>query len=102
MSEQVLCKDCKHSFRLLSEFPQWGGGYELRCRLDHRPEDIKLDPVIGPTKVKAYYERCSLARMSQFTKDIKPNHCGPEGKLWEPKHRRDLFKYIKHVGTVNG
>jgi len=102
MSEHILCKDCKHSFRSWSEFPQWGNGQEYKCKLSYTAELIKLDPVIGPIKQAAYYERCSLARATRFTKDVKEDHCGPEGKLWEPKHKKDLFKYIKHVGAING
>ena len=96
----VFCKSCNHSFRSIGEFPQWGTGHEYKCKLKYIPQSVTFDPVIGPTKQNAYYERCRVARASQFTKDIKENHCGPEGKFWEPKHKKDLFKYIKHVGTL--
>ena len=102
MNEQILCKDCKHSFRLLKEWPQWEGGYAYRCKQAFRPAEIKVDPVVGPIPQASYYERCSVARMSRFTKDVKEDHCGPEGKFWEPKHKKDLFKFIKHVGATNG
>jgi hypothetical protein len=99
MNEQILCKDCKHSFRLWKDFPNWGNGYEYKCRLAFRPAEVKLDPVVGPIPQASYYERCSIARMSRLSRDVKEDHCGPEGKLWAPKNKKDLFKYIKHVSV---
>jgi len=96
MSEQVLCKDCKHSFRQFSEFPQWGSGHEWRCRLNLIENEIVENRVTGNTIRPAYYERCALSRLDYLGKD-RPSTCGKEGKWWTPKNKRDLFKFIKHV-----
>ena len=93
---ELLCKDCKHSFRLWSDFPHWGSGYEWRCRNRFVEAQIKIDPVIGPKKEEAYYEKCGTARMSRLTRDIKDEHCGPEAKHWSPKHKKHLFLAIKY------
>jgi len=87
MSETVLCRDCKHAkwnpFRL----------YTWTCGQALVPARIKIDPVTGPTREKAYYKACTIARMSDEA-------CGKEGRLWAPKHKKDLFKLIKHVGSL--
>ena len=95
--EQVLCKDCKHSFKPWDEFFM-PASIALRCRIAFHPEEVKVDPVTGPATVKAHYDRCGLARSIAFLSE--PEKCGKEGKNWEPKNKRDLFKYIKHVGEV--
>jgi hypothetical protein len=95
--EQVLCKNCKHSFKLWHEIIM-STSISLRCRLAYHPEEIKIDPVTGPQKHEAYYDRCGYARTTAFSSE--PDKCGKEGKHWQPKNKRDLFKYIKHVGVV--
>jgi hypothetical protein len=95
--EQVLCKDCKHSFKLWHEIIV-PASISLRCRKAFHPKAVKIDPVTGPVKEDAYYERCGLARGTAFLSE--PDKCGKDGKNWEPKNKRDLFKYIKHVGAV--
>lgn len=98
MKEQteLLCKDCKHSFRTLSSWMAHGSkSYAYSCRLAYIPAHTEPDPVSGSKKVPARYESCNIARMSRLTKDIKEDHCGPEGKLWQPKHKKHLFLLIK-------
>ena len=95
----VLCKDCKHSFRKLSEFPQWGTGYEWRCRLNYIENEIIENRVTGDTVQSPYYARCSTTRMDFLSKDRKEEVCGKEGKWWAPKDKKDLFKFIKHVSV---
>jgi len=95
--EQVLCKDCKHSFKPWDEF-FLPASIALRCRVAYHPNEIKIDPVTGPQKHKAYYDRCAVARGTAFASE--PEKCGKDGKHWAPKNKRDLFKYIKHVGAV--
>jgi hypothetical protein len=95
--EQVLCKDCKHSFKLWHEF-YYSANIALRCRLAYHQEEIQVDPVTGPQKHKAYHDRCAVARGTAFASE--PEKCGKDGKNWGPKNKRDLFKYIKHVGAV--
>ena len=91
MSE-LLCKDCKHSFRSLSSFPIWGSGTEWRCRRAFVAEAVEHDPVTGPKKVAEHYQRCSAARGS-WTSAV----CGEKATLWEPKHKKDLFLWIKNA-----
>jgi hypothetical protein len=95
----VLCKDCKHSFRKLSEFPQWGSGYELRCRLNYIENEVVENRVTGNTIRPAYYERCSLTRMEYLSKDRNGEICGKAGNWWTPQNKKDLFKFIKHVSV---
>jgi hypothetical protein len=93
MSE-YLCKDCKHSFRQLIDLPQWGSGYEWRCRLNYIENEIVENRVTGNTVRAPYYERCSLTRMDFLSKDRKGEVCGKEGKWWQPKEKKGLFKLI--------
>jgi hypothetical protein len=98
MSEQVLCKDCKHSFRKFSELPQWGSGSEWRCRLNYIEDEIIENRVTGNIKVAPYYARCSASRMNwRLQEGVKL--CGKEGKWWAPRNNKDLFKFIKHVSV---
>jgi hypothetical protein len=95
MSERVLCKDCKHSFKPLSDWI-FADSYSLRCKLAHVEEKIVDDPVTGPKKEPAYYERCTNARYEWLR---NKDNCGPDGKFWQPKNKKGLFKLIKHVST---
>lgn len=91
MSE-LLCKDCKHSFRSFGSFPLWGSGTEWRCRKAFVAETTEHDPVTGPKKVAEHYQRCSSAR-GGWTSAV----CGEQAKLWEPKNKKDLFLWIKNA-----
>jgi hypothetical protein len=89
MSE-LLCKDCKHSFRPLSSFWYWGSGAEWRCRQAFVGEAVEQDPVNGPKTIPAHYLRCASARGGW-----REAVCGEQAKLWQPKNKKDLFKLIK-------
>ena len=91
MSEVVLCKDCKHSFRNWKEF--FGFYAPLRCRKVYFPESVEVDLVDGPTRKKAYYKTCSSERLFSNTEEL----CGKQGKLWEPKDKKNFFVYLKRV-----
>lgn len=91
MSE-LLCKDCRHSFRKLADLPNWGSGYEWRCREAWVEAAVEDDPVVGPKKVSGYYKRCSHARLHES----KPGWCGREGSLWEPKNKKFFFLDVKY------
>lgn len=101
MSEKVLCKDCKHSFRTISNFIFHGSSrYAWSCRKSFKPDNVEDDPVVGPKKVKGGYDSCSVARIGNDQyKPLDDHRCGENGRFWEPKHKRDLFKYIKHVSV---
>lgn len=91
MSDELLCKNCKHAFRSVLSLPIWGSGVEWRCRKAWVEETTKPDPVKGPERVPAHYQRCMTARAS-YTDSV----CGKEGRLWEPKSKKYFFLAIKH------
>lgn len=93
-NNQLLCKDCKHSFqlwydRLLMANPS----YTLRCRLSYREEVIEKNWVTGHKVKPPEYELCSSARYKYVSED-KDVNCSEQARFWAPKHRRDLFKLI--------
>jgi hypothetical protein len=51
------------------------------------------DVVVGDSVKKGYYQGCSFFRIGKS----EPNNCGYNGYYWEPKHKQDLFKFIKKV-----
>jgi hypothetical protein len=91
MEQTLLCKECRHSFKQLSEwfFPE---NISLRCRRAFHPAEIKIDPVTGPKQEPEYYDRCSTQRLSLLRQDQE--HCGPKAVFWEPRHKKGLFKLI--------
>lgn len=93
MSSELLCKNCKHSFRKLSNLTYWGSGHEWLCRKAFVPETTEINPVIGLETTPAYYKRCSLVRLHdhEYNKE-----CGKEAVWWEPKNKKFLFLAIKH------
>lgn len=100
MSEQVLCKDCKHSFRTLNSIVVHGfkSPYAYYCRKSYKPAHDVVDPVTGPKRVEARYDTCGVARIGSRVYD-QNERCGEQGHWWEPKNKRDLFKFIKHVSV---
>jgi hypothetical protein len=96
MTDKVLCKDCKHSFIPFQSF-LWHGfnTYAYKCRISFKETHEEFDPVTGPKKVKGEYQSCNIARVGSAVYGTE--RCGEEGKFWEPKNKKDLFKYIKHV-----
>jgi glutaredoxin len=82
------CKYCKHDFRNTTIFA-WGSDYAYVCTKDTVEDKEEINFVTGKVTVeKRDYERCSSMRLSM-------GECGHEGKFWEPKYEKDLFKYIK-------
>lgn len=95
MSSELLCKNCKHSFVQLKDW--WlSAPYRYSCRKAFTSAYTEHNPVMGEIKHPSKYDSCTTSRMSRYTKDIKEDHCGPEGKLWEPKNKKYLFLAIKH------
>ena len=98
--EQVLCKDCKHSFRTFANWMAHGSNrHAYTCRKAFTPEHIEQDPVLGSVKVVSRYAACGLARIGHPDRD---DRCGEIGKWWAPKDKKNLFKYIKHLGRIHG
>ena len=90
MTEQVRCLDCKHRKVTLADFFTTSKRYRGVCLKTWVPEKREFDPVTGEKITKAHYNNPTFARGYDTL-------CGKEGKLWEPKDKKDLFKFIKHV-----
>ncbi len=93
MSEnsKLICRDCKHSFVPISDrilaffnFSFKPNRYAYMCRKSYKTDGEEFHVVDGPTKVKRHYENCAATR-------LRSGVCGPNGSLWEPKHKKDLF-----------
>ena len=98
MSEQVLCKDCKHSFRKITDWLAHGStSHAYSCRKSYKPEHMEPDLILGAKKVPAKYDSCGVTRIGTAGRDH--GRCGEAGLWWEPKNKRDLFKFIKHVSV---
>lgn len=92
---ELLCKDCKHSFRTLTNILAHGltSEYAYQCRKSYVATHSEPNPVIGFKKVKAEYKSCGIARIG--SKVYGNERCGEEGKWWEPKEKKHLFLLIK-------
>lgn len=88
----LLCKDCKFSKLSPANLVMSLGGlvgvkdYMYKCSKAVTPAREIIDPVTGPTKIKAAVSYCSVER--------KHGDCGPTAKFWIPKHKKDLFKML--------
>lgn len=89
---QVTCKTCRHCFRRLIDLPQWGSGFEWKCRRAIISETTEFDPVIGPIKLKEHHKSCSALRLHQGV-----DQCGRDGLWWEPKDEKDFLVYLKRI-----
>jgi hypothetical protein len=92
MSDIVLCKDCKHSqanwFNRMID-----NQHAFKCVHPDSWQIPRENRVTGKNP-PGYFQSCSAMRVGLS------DTCGQEGKLWAPRHKRDLFKYINHVGTL--
>jgi hypothetical protein len=88
---ELLCKDCKHSFRTIGNILTHGfnSEYAYQCRKTFKETHIEPNPVVGSKKVLAKYDSCGVARIGIN------DRCGEEGKWWEPKKKKHLFLLIK-------
>lgn len=88
----LLCKDCKFSkLGAVNTIMTLGGlvgvkDFMYKCSKAVTPDREIIDPVTGPTKIKAEKTFCSIER--------KHGDCGPTAKHWSPKHKKDLFKML--------
>lgn len=89
-----LCKDCKHAvipkkaylsylFELKAPASHW-----YKCGKTSKGVVVKDDPVTGPKTVFKDMDYCAVARINDT------DRCGPDAKYWEPKHKKDLFKFL--------
>ena len=89
----LFCKDCKYSFMSFLNYVTTLNGrvgatkYTYRCRKAYLAEEIKHDLIMGQERVKPEYQSCIWVRRED-------GPCGPSGKLWVPKHKKDLFKML--------
>lgn len=96
----LLCKDCKHSFRRWQDVISLvDKRYSLRCKLTYKEEAVQKNYVTGHEINPAHYEKCALARLNYSSKG-ENGSCGEEGRWWQPKNKRDLFKLIKHAEEI--
>lgn len=96
MSNEVLCKDCKHSFRTIKDLILIGfnNSYAYRCRKAFKEDEVKIDLVIGFKKDPKHYESCNLVRLHDAS---YKNNCGKQGLWWEPKDQKNFFLYLKRI-----
>ena len=101
-TEQYLCKDCKHAFVKLDVMIfrplDRNNPYRYSCRKSFKPDEIKPNPVTGQSKVTGRYEGCTMFRIGKS----KEGNCGEDAYYWEPKHKTDLFRFIKKVAHESG
>jgi hypothetical protein len=91
---ELLCKDCKHSFRSIANILTHGltSEYAYQCRKSFKETHVEPNPVVGSKKVQAKYDSCGIARIGQQDRE---DRCGEAGKWWEPKNKKHLFLLIK-------
>lgn len=86
---ELKCKNCIHAsaswFSILTR-----NQYGYNCLKYVTP--AKYDPVLGKTTPEQV-GACSVARMDR-------SFCGPNALLWYPKHKDDLFVYIRHLDSL--
>jgi hypothetical protein len=91
MDKTVSCKECRHLKLQLKNPFTWFTPYMYKCKKAPVPEKREIDPVTGKTIVEpAHYENCSFAR-----REYGP--CGLDGLLWQPKYKKDIFKYLSRM-----
>lgn len=92
---ELLCKDCKHSFRTITNILAHGfkSEYAYQCRKSYKETHNESNPVIGSKKVLAKYDSCGVVRIG--SRVYGDERCGEEGKWWEPKEKKHLFLLIK-------
>jgi hypothetical protein len=96
IDEVYLCKDCKFSkISLLNNIVTLGGrigakSFMYKCSNAIKPAHDIIDPVHGNEHIKATMPFCTIER----TNDYQNTRCGPTGKNWAPKHKKDLFKML--------
>jgi hypothetical protein len=71
--------------------------YAYKCKKAYHPASTVNNPVIGQVNQAARYDSCGIARIGDRIENLSDARCGVSGRFWEPKHKKDLFKYIKHV-----
>ena len=91
MSDNLLCKDCKHAFIPWHDFLSsklTPGHHWYKCKKSGKKVEVDFNPVTGGRTLPADYKSCYQERGYS-------GECGREGKYWSPKYKHDLFKLLK-------
>jgi hypothetical protein len=92
MSDTVSCKKCRHIRRDWSHFPfSFGSPYAFKCNIIFSKEEKLFNPITGVNTIEKPKPLSCISARSKY------GDCGIEGRLWEPKHKRDFFVYLKRV-----
>lgn len=83
----IHCMPKKYLFGLIKEYNN------AKCRLAVTGS-LYRDRVTGKEIDQRRYETCSSARL--WTE--RDHGCGPDGNLWSPIDKKDMFKQIKRAG----
>lgn len=89
-SDKLACIDCAHcEVSFIDWLLSFSGPnvYDYKCKKVLTYSSNKFNPVIGYRDRKSELTSCKRARNYS---DL----CGPKGKYWTPKHKRDLFKML--------
>lgn len=94
MIDNVLCKDCVHSFINWFDYPFALLNRELftRCKKSWIEPQNEFDPVTGNKTIPGHYRKAGLERLS-----LNDNRCGPRGKYWQPKNKKLFLTYLKRI-----
>jgi hypothetical protein len=71
--------------------------FNMHCKKSYVEAEIVPNEVMGPKISEAHYQRCSTARLHLISDKEKDKNCGKDGRFWEPRNKKDLFKFIKKV-----
>lgn len=93
----VLCKDCVHGFLKWRDLPgAWfDKTYYLYCKKAFVESKIESNPVTGDQLIPSHYQRAHAYRLRSYNDSSE--RCGPDGKFWSPKHKKDLFILMKRA-----
>lgn len=97
-----LCKDCKHSdiewsaylsyiFNLGAPEPHW-----YKCKKFLKDDDrlIRSEPCPVTGKVVSKKISHDDLQFCSIVRDERYGKCGKDAKMWEPKNKKDLFKFL--------
>ena len=87
----VTCLSCKHSYRSLIAILIGFDPTFAKCKRS-KTTTTSFDPVTGKTDTITSIEYCSTQRTFEYG-----DYCGADGKHWQPKNNKDLFKLIKRI-----
>jgi len=96
MSDNVLCKDCIHGFFRWQDYPMawFDKSSYLYCKKAYTEATEEHDPVVGIRYEPGRYRSARFERLKIFQDETR---CGPEGKFWSPKNKKDLFVLLKRT-----